>query len=95
VQHSGFNATDNASVLSGMDIDEASSIATERAFARSNGETTFAKSVELTVSLYAHLPVELKQTLRSAGMYDIQLIDASFDSDCSMKTFMRIRTPEK
>lgn len=52
-----------------MDIDEASSIVTERAFARSGGETTFSKSDELSVTLYAHLPVELKQTLRSADFY--------------------------
>lgn len=78
VQH--LNPNENASVLSSMDIDEASSIVTERAFARSGGETTFSKSDELSVTLYAHLPVELKQTLRSAGMH--VLSTRPFDSDC-------------
>jgi hypothetical protein len=79
-----------------MDIDEASSIVTERAFARSGGEITLSKSDELTVTLYAHLPVELKQTLRSAGMLMIlSHTNASFDSVCSMQTFMPIHTPEK
>jgi hypothetical protein len=64
VQHN-----DNVSSLSNMDVDEASSIATERSFVRSSGETMFAKSEELAVSSYAHLPVELKQTLRSASTY--------------------------
>ena len=54
-----------------MDVDEASSIASERNFARSSGEITFSKSDELTVTLYAHLPVELKQTLISAGTHVI------------------------
>jgi hypothetical protein len=60
---------DNVSSLSNMDVDEASSIVTERTFARSSGETMFAKSEELAVSSYAHLPVELKQTLRSASTH--------------------------
>lgn len=49
-----------------MDIDESESVATERT--RTYGETTYAKSDELTVLFYASLPVEVKQVLRSAGM---------------------------
>ena len=59
-----------------MDVDEASSVATEkRAFAHVGGDTTFAKSDELVVSLYASLPVELKQTLRNAGMHLIHHVN--------------------
>lgn len=52
-----------------MDVDETESITTERSTTRgAYGETTYAKSDELTVLFYASLPVEVKQVLRSAGM---------------------------
>ncbi|KAI0797979.1 hypothetical protein C8Q75DRAFT_801881 [Abortiporus biennis] len=53
---------DDESILSGMDVDEGSDI-----FERNlRFETVFAKSEELLVSFYAHLPVEVKQILRNA-----------------------------
>lgn len=62
---------DHGSVLSGMDVDEGSSVYTERASGRTSGEVTFARSDELTVSSYANLPVELRQVLKNAGMYSL------------------------
>lgn len=55
-------ANDAASVTSGMDVDEGPS---ERA-AR-GAEAVYAKSEELSVSFYTHLPVEVKQVLKNAG----------------------------
>lgn len=48
-----------------MDIDEGSSILSERSVSRV--ETVFAKSDELSVTFYANLPVEVKQVLKNAG----------------------------
>ena len=47
-----------------MDVDDASEIIVDRALKL---ETIFAKSDELQVSFYAHLPVEVKLLLRNAG----------------------------
>jgi nuclear pore complex protein Nup133 len=52
-----------------MDVDEGSSVFTERMNSRTSGEMLFAKSDELTVSSYANLPVELGQVLKNAGNY--------------------------
>ena len=54
---------ENESVGS-MDVDDASEIVVDRALKL---ETIFAKSDELQVSFYAHLPVEVKLLLRNAG----------------------------
>ncbi|TFK76396.1 hypothetical protein BDN72DRAFT_755585 [Pluteus cervinus] len=66
--HAPFGAR-TASVASAMDIDEANSAFTERTVARLSGSTVFAKSEELTVTFYAHLPMEVKQVLKSADFY--------------------------
>lgn len=58
---------DNASVPSGMDVDEGSSVFTERSGLRASPEVVFARSNELSVSCYANLPVEVKQVLKNAG----------------------------
>ena len=51
----------------GMDLDESlvEEIAVERGL---KFDTIFAKSEELQVSFYAHLPAEVKLLLRNAGM---------------------------
>ncbi|KAI0079884.1 hypothetical protein K474DRAFT_1696036 [Panus rudis PR-1116 ss-1] len=47
-----------------MDVDE-----DDEVYGGLNYETLFAKSEEMQVSFYAHLPVEVKQILRSANFY--------------------------
>ena len=49
---------------SGMDVDEEGSEIFERG---PRTETVFSKSKEMTVTFYAHLPLEVKQALRNAG----------------------------
>lgn len=49
----------------GMDVDDAEEVFVERGL---KFETIFAKSEELQVAFYAHLPAEVKFLLRSAGM---------------------------
>ncbi|KAG9226276.1 hypothetical protein CCMSSC00406_0003155 [Pleurotus cornucopiae] len=49
-----------------MEVDEAASVASERASQRAPGETVYAKSEELLVAFYTHLPAEVKQILTSA-----------------------------
>ncbi|KII88453.1 hypothetical protein PLICRDRAFT_110437 [Plicaturopsis crispa FD-325 SS-3] len=46
----------------GMDVDEHTG-------GMGRGETLFAKSEEMTVAFYAHLPVEVKQVLKNADFY--------------------------
>ncbi|KAF7967089.1 hypothetical protein HWV62_35891 [Athelia sp. TMB] len=55
---------DEASVVSGMDVDEGG--ATQSAL---RTESLFAKSDELYVAFYANLPVEVKQILKNADFY--------------------------
>lgn len=50
-----------------MEVDEAASAVSERASQRVPGETVYAKSEELLVAFYTHLPAEVKQILTSAG----------------------------
>jgi nuclear pore complex protein Nup133 len=47
-----------------MDVDDRSLAASERA---QKSETIFAVSEELVVSFHAHLPVEVRQVLQTAG----------------------------
>lgn len=60
---------DNASIASGMDIDEGNSVTSDRgvSMARARIETVYARSDELVVSFYASLPVEVKQILKNSG----------------------------
>ncbi|KAF9075250.1 hypothetical protein BDP27DRAFT_40146 [Rhodocollybia butyracea] len=58
-----------SSVGSLMDIDDASSVVSERSHAKSALELVFAKSDQLTVSFYANLPLEVSQILRNADFY--------------------------
>ncbi|KAJ3755523.1 hypothetical protein EV360DRAFT_96127 [Lentinula raphanica] len=61
---------DSASLISSMDIDErASSVVSERSFAKSGLEHFFAKSEQLAVSFYANLPLEVTQILKNADFY--------------------------
>ncbi|KAF8892544.1 Non-repetitive/WGA-negative nucleoporin C-terminal-domain-containing protein [Infundibulicybe gibba] len=60
---------DNVSFASGMDVDEGSSVISERSSLRTNADTIFAQSHELSVSFYANLPVEVKQVLKNADFY--------------------------
>ncbi|KAH9484254.1 Nucleoporin nup132 [Psilocybe cubensis] len=55
---------DSNSVASAMDIDERSSLITDRSLSRIGGEMIFAKTEEMSVSFYANLPLEVKQVLR-------------------------------
>lgn len=48
-------------------MDDANSMFSERG---PKTETIFAKSEELFVSFYAHLPVEVRQALKNAGEFD-------------------------
>ena len=57
---------DSASNFSGMDVDE-DPVMSERV---SKVETVFAKSDELLVSFYTHLPLEVTQSLKNAGELD-------------------------
>ena len=58
---------DDESVYSGMDVEERDSeFGVERVL---KTDTIFAKSEEMQVSFYAHLPEELKMVLRSTGMF--------------------------
>ena len=50
----------DASVAS-MDVDDAPGVAPKP-------DTVFARSSEMTVALYSHLPEEVRQALRNAGM---------------------------
>jgi hypothetical protein len=59
--------TDSSSVASAMDIDERSSIMTDRSLSRIGGDMLFAKTDEMSVSFYANLPLEVKQVLRTSG----------------------------
>ncbi|KAJ7285784.1 hypothetical protein C8J57DRAFT_1431461 [Mycena rebaudengoi] len=56
----------NDSIASAMDVD---SVHSDRSFQRQGIETLFAKSDEMSVSFYAHLPVEVKQVLKNADFY--------------------------
>ncbi|KAJ7774888.1 hypothetical protein B0H16DRAFT_78349 [Mycena metata] len=57
----------NDSIASAMDVD---SVVSDRSYIqRANLETLFARSNELSVSFYAHLPVEVKQVLKNADFY--------------------------
>lgn len=58
----------NASPASAMDVDEDSSILSDRSGLRAKGEAVYAKSDQLSVSFYADLPVEVSQVLKNAGM---------------------------
>lgn len=58
---------DDESERSGMDVDDDDEIRGLKP------ETIFAKSPELTATFYSHLPVEVKQVLKSAG----ELVDVS------------------
>jgi len=49
-----------------MDIDERGSTITEHS-SRVAGDSIFSKTVEMTVSFYANLPLEVKQVLRTSG----------------------------
>ncbi|KAL4265228.1 nucleoporin Nup133 family protein [Pleurotus pulmonarius] len=49
-----------------MEVDEAASVVSERTLQRAPGETVYAKSEELLVAFYTHLPAEVKQILTSA-----------------------------
>ncbi|EJF65900.1 hypothetical protein DICSQDRAFT_49916 [Dichomitus squalens LYAD-421 SS1] len=51
---------------SGMDVDEEGSEIYERG---PRTETVFSKSREMTVTFYAHLPLEVKQALRNADFF--------------------------
>ncbi len=57
---------DDESIYSGMDVDErGSEFGSERVL---KADTIFAKSEEMQVTFYAHLPEEVKRVLRSAGV---------------------------
>lgn len=58
---------DSASVTSAMDIDDRASIMTDRSLSRIGGDVIFAKTDEISVSIYANLPLEVKQVLRTSG----------------------------
>ena len=59
------SAKDDESVVSVMDVDErGSELGLERGL---KPETIFAKSDELHVTFYAHLPAEVKLVLRNTG----------------------------
>ena len=47
-----------------MDVDEDTLQPTERGLRQ---DTTFAKSEEMSVTFYGHLPAEVKHVLRNAG----------------------------
>lgn len=49
-------------MATGMDVDNRSLVSGDRM-----GRMGFARSDELSVSFYAHLPVEVKQVLKNAG----------------------------
>lgn len=51
-----------------MDVDESSSFSTERSIGRLTDGAIFAKSDELAAVFYAHLPIEVNQVLKNAGM---------------------------
>ena len=55
---------DHASSISGMDVDDRSLAVSERA---QKSESIFAVSEEVMVSFHAHLPVEVRQVLQTAG----------------------------
>ncbi|KAF9564613.1 hypothetical protein CPC08DRAFT_684782 [Agrocybe pediades] len=55
---------DAASVTSAMDVDERSSVMTDRSLSRISGELVFAKTNEMSVLFYATLPLEVKQVLK-------------------------------
>lgn len=56
----------SSSGAAGMDVDDDNtSLIFERAI---RSETVFAKSQQMAVSFYSHLPVEVKQVLKSAGL---------------------------
>lgn len=66
--------------VAGMDVDETASLGGTASPSRSTlggprlkAETVYAKSEELKVVFYAHLPMEVKQVLRNAGTYDWEL----------------------
>lgn len=58
------NIRDDGSVVSGMDVDERSDVFEHG----SKTDVVFAKSEQLQVTFYAHLPAEVKQILHNAGM---------------------------
>jgi nuclear pore complex protein Nup133 len=61
-------ANDGSPLGSAMDVDQSSSIFSDRA---GRPEMLFARSEEMTVAFYAYLPVEVKQVLKNAGEYTI------------------------
>jgi len=62
-------ANDTSSNISAMDIDERASIITDRSLSRMGGDMLFAKTDEMSVTFYASLPLEVKQVLRTSGLY--------------------------
>ncbi|EGO21494.1 hypothetical protein SERLADRAFT_451525, partial [Serpula lacrymans var. lacrymans S7.9] len=56
---------EDASVMSGMDVDENTILFTER----TKTDMIFAKSEELSVTFYANLPMEVRQVLKNANFY--------------------------
>ena len=58
---------DTASNASAMDIDERGSAITEHS-SRVAGDFIFSKTLEMSVSFYANLPLEVKQVLRTSGV---------------------------
>lgn len=67
------SARDDESAAEGMDVDEAADVnGVERAL---KFDTVFAKSEEMQVSFYAHLPAEVKLILRNAGACGCCLCD--------------------
>ena len=65
-RHDRLQSVEN-SVGSNMEVDDASEV-----FERgSKTEPVFAKSEELHVTFYAHLPAEVKQALFNAGMISL------------------------
>jgi hypothetical protein len=66
VRGTGYLSVDD-NAISGMDVDEGNSLASDRSTMRPAGDTIFAKSDELSVSFYTDLPVEVKQVLKNAG----------------------------
>ncbi len=66
-----------------MDIDDRASIMTDRSLTRIGGDVIFAKTDEMSVSVYANLPLEVKQVLRTSGasVYPFE-VPPLFITDC-------------
>jgi len=63
----GHLVHDTASLASAMDVDERSSVATDKSFSRIGGDLVFSRTEEMSVSYYASLPLEVKQVLKTSG----------------------------